>query len=218
MLKRKYDVLMFDMDGTIADTDPMLFETFKILYAKYRNGKSKSKEEIYYFSGPPIRDTLKNEFPEVDQDILFKEFHDISYSFYDTHIFPYPHCREVLKELKEDGFHLAVVTNKQHDLAVVVLKNLHLDDLIDYVVGFNDVSKGKPDKEGIMKAINHYGSDISKALYVGDNALDFYTAENAQVDCCLVNWGPRVLPSDIYPKYKISSYLDLKEKVYEQGI
>ena len=58
---KKYKVMLFDMDGTLADTDPMIVETFNILYDKYKNGNRRPKEEIYYFSGPPIRDTLKKE-------------------------------------------------------------------------------------------------------------------------------------------------------------
>ena len=214
-MKRKYDLLMFDMDGTLADTDPMLFETFNVLYDKYRPGFRRPKEEIYYFSGPPIRETLKKEFPDLEPNFIFDEFCKTSRPFYDTHVFSYEHSQEVLEDLKKDGFLLAVVTNKQHALSIVTLKNLHLDHLFDYVIGYDDVSKGKPDKEGILKVIDHYHIDKSRSLYIGDNALDLLTADNAGIDCYLVDWGPRVLSKDLRPKDKIKSYLDLKEKVYE---
>ena len=51
----KYQYLLFDMDGTLVDTDEMLIQTMHILYDKYRNGIYTPKEKIYYFSGPPIK-------------------------------------------------------------------------------------------------------------------------------------------------------------------
>ena len=203
------------MDGTIANTDPMIVATFNILYDKYRNGNRRPPEEIYYFSGPPIRQTLKNEFPELDQKMILDEFHDISRGFYDTHIFQFPHCNEVLRKLKNEGFKLGVVTNKMHDLTEVALKVLKLDDMFDVIIGFDDVKNGKPNGEGILKAISLFGGDLKHTIYVGDNASDYQTAKNAGVDCCLVNWGPRKLDERIIPTFKISSYLELEGHLYE---
>ena len=73
-MPKKYDVILFDMDGTMADTDPMILDTFHFLYQKYRNGKGRPDSEIAYFSGPPIRGTLKNEFQELDEDAIFEEY------------------------------------------------------------------------------------------------------------------------------------------------
>lgn len=214
-MHKKYQVILFDMDGTIVDTDPMLVETFNILYDKYPEAKRKTKEEIYYFSGPPIRETLQKEFPFLSVDEAVKEFYNTSYPLYFTHIFAYPHSKEVFLKLKKDGFKLGVVTNKMHDMALVALHNIDLDNIFDVVIGFDDVSRGKPDKEGICLASKMLKEDVSTALYVGDNKVDYLTAENAGIDCCLVSWGPRKLPDDIYPKYKIDSFLRLEECLYE---
>ena len=214
-MNKKYDIILFDMDGTLADSDPMLVETMNVLYDKYKNGNRPPKEKILYFSGPPIRETLKKEFPDMDLDFIYEEFHRESRIRYDTLIFNYPHTREVLETLKSKGFKLGVVTNKQHPLTVVALKVLKLDDLIDYIVGANDVSSPKPNPEGILKAIEYFHGDKKHTLYVGDNKSDWDTANNAGVDCCLVNWGPRKLPSEVVPTFKINDYLDLEEHLYE---
>lgn len=214
-MNRKYDVILFDMDGTIADTDPMIIDTMNTLYDKYKGGKRRPPEEIVYFSGPPIRDTLKQEFPDLDQKFIYDEFHRESRIRYDTHIFNFPHTKEVLLKLKEDGFKLGVVTNKQHDLTLVALNVLGLNDIFDVIIGFNDVSKGKPDPEGIYKAVAMLNGDIKHTLYVGDNKSDWLTANNAHVDCCIVNWGPRVLPKEVTPTFKINDYLELGGYLYE---
>ena len=215
-MNKKYNVILFDMDGTIADTDPMLFATMSVLYDKFKNGQRKTKEEIKYFSGPPIRGTLKKEFPELDPEFIYNEFYQTSKMFYESeHVLAYPYCRKVLLKLKEQGFRLGVVTNKVHDLAEITLKVVKLDDLMGCLIGINDVRVPKPNKEGIIKAINILGGDVEHTLYVGDNDMDLQTANNAGVDCCLISWGPRELSKDIKPKYKITSYLDLEGILYE---
>lgn len=213
---KQYKTILFDMDGTLCDSDQMIIQSMYVLYDKYNDGKRRPVEEIYYFSGPPIKETLMKEFPQVDIDEIFNEFAAVSRSFYDDYIFPYPDSREVLIRLKEKGYQLGVVTNKTHELTLVALKIINLNDLIDVVIGYNDVSNGKPDKEGILKAIQLLNSKKDDTLYVGDNVLDLETANNAGVDCCLVNWGPRKLDESVKPTFKIDSYLDLEEKLNER--
>ena len=215
MKTKRYSLVLFDMDGTVLDSDPMILESMNILYDKYRNGVRTPKEKVAYFSGPPIRDTLKNEFPHLDPEFIFNEFYKVSKSLYATHTFSYPHSKEVLLSLKEQGFKIGIVTNKLHALTEYALECIHFEGVFDYIVGFDDVVHGKPDKEGMEKAMAYYGVSKEKTIYIGDNKSDYDTANNSGVDCCLVNWGPRVLPSDIHPKYKINSYLELEDILYE---
>ena len=217
-MNKKYDVILFDMDGTIANTDRLILESFYKLYDKFNNGVRRSDEEIYYFSGPPIKETLKVEFPNYDTDYLFNEFYTISQAMYDEMIVGFPYAREVILKLKEAGIKLGVVTNKVRGPAYRVLKLINLDDdIYDIVIGYDDVKSGKPSPEGINKALEHLNfSDKSRVLYIGDNAIDDATAKNAGVDSCICYWGPRKLPEDLNPTYKIYDYRELLEKVFHE--
>ena len=215
MKNKRYSLVIFDMDGTVLNSDPMILEAMNVLYDKYRNGNRTPKEKVIYFSGPPIRETLKKEFPNLDQNFIFEEFHKESYKLYKTHTFSYPHSKEVLLSLRKQGFKLAIVTNKLHSLTEYALQCIGLENIFDYIVGFDDVKNPKPNGEGILKAITHFNENRSSSIYIGDNKSDLDSANNAQIDCCLVNWGPRVLPKDIKPKYKINSYLELEGILYE---
>ena len=215
MLNKKYNLILFDMDGTVADSDPMIKEAMHILYDKYRHGVRTPDSEIIYFSGPPIRDTLKKEFPDLDQNFIFDEFHHESFKLYPTHVFSYPHSKEVLLDLKKEGFKLGIVTNKIHSLTEYALTCIDLENIFDLIIGINDVWEPKPSGEGILKAIEYFKTDKKHTLYVGDNKSDLDTANNAGVDCCLVSWGPRKLDPNLKPKFKISSYLELEEHLYE---
>lgn len=214
-MPRKYDVILFDLDGTTADTDSIIIATMNYLYDTYRGGRRTPIEKIYYFSGPPIKGTLKNEFPDMDNEFMFKAFYEKSKTLYRSHVLPFPHCREVLLQLKKEGFKLGVVTSKIHELSKITLEVVHLDDLIDVLIAFDDVKNPKPDKEGIIKGIEYFHSTKERTLYIGDNEIDLLSANNAGIDCALVYWGPRVLSPNLQPKYKLNSFLELKEKLYD---
>lgn len=208
----KYTTLLFDFDGTIGDTDDVIVQTFLTLYKMYRKGEPTPIEQIYYFSGPPIRETLKKEFPELDLQFILDEFHRISWDYYSIYLKPVKGCLEVLKELKDLGYKMGVVTNKIHKNTVYCLKLLHMEDYFDSIVAFDDVSKGKPDKEPMLKAMHELGEeDVTKTLYIGDNLSDYISAKNASMDCAIVCWGPRVLDKSANPKYRLSNFNELKE-------
>ena len=213
-MPNKYDLILFDMDGTIANTDELVVETMFEMYDLYRGGNRTPREKCYYFSGPPIRDTLRNEFPGQDDDFLVSEFSRLSKDKYDTMVTPYPHSKEVKLMLREMGIKLGVVTNKFHQMAKHCLEVINLDDVMDVLIGFDDVKNHKPHQEGIYKAMEMMGvKDIKKVLYVGDNALDIETAKNAKVDSVLVTWGPRKIDESVKPTYKIDDYYDLLEVI-----
>ena len=108
----KYKILLFDLDGTLCDTDEMIVQTMQAIYKEFKPVKERSREELYYFSGPPIRDTLANEFPDQDPDYMYDVFKKVSKGFYKDFVYPYKDEIEILTALKEKGYRLGVVTNK----------------------------------------------------------------------------------------------------------
>ena len=213
-MNKKYEVLLFDLDGTVADTDEMIVETMNILYDLYRDGRRTPKEEIYYFSGPPIYETLDKEFPGCDLEFMHQEFRRVSLQLYPKTVTAYPGCRETLIKLKEEGYKLGIITNKIHSSTLFCLDLIGLKDIFDVLVCYDDVSHPKPHQEAIYKAMNELNvSDLQKILYIGDNKLDFLTAVNAGVDCALVTWGPRNIDKTLKAKMFISSYEDLYRRL-----
>ena len=69
----KYKLILFDIDGTIANTDELIFASLNVLYGKYRNGVRTPESKMIYFSGPPMYDTLDKEFPGQDTEMLLEE-------------------------------------------------------------------------------------------------------------------------------------------------
>ena len=206
----KYRVLLFDLDGTLCDTDEMLIQSFFALYKKYRPAKMRTREELIYFSGPPIKKTLIDEFPDYSFEEIYKAFQETSRELYLPYVKAFDNEIETLKKLKEAGYLLGVVTNKGAPLTKYSLEVAHIDGLFDVVISADDVNAPKPSPAGINKALERLGiEDKDKVLYIGDNDIDYETACNAGTDAMLVTWGPREIKRKKDAKYAVTSYNEL---------
>ena len=208
----KYKLLLFDLDGTLADTDEMVVQSFYSLYKRYTPKVIREREELYYFSGPPIRETLLKEFPDYDINEMMEAFKTISRGFYAPYVVAYQDEVEVLKALKDKGYLLGVVTNKGGPLTKYTLELCHIEDLFDVVVSADDVAVPKPNPTGVYQAMQALNiKNKGDVLYIGDNDIDFFTGENAGVDTMLVSWGPREIKCLDKAKYQAKSYNEVRE-------
>lgn len=210
----KYSLLLFDLDGTIADTFPCLVKSMEHFYKKYGDGNLPSEAKLATFSGPPMPDTMRKEFPDQDPIALTKEFVEVSLTNYPTCTLIYDGCLESLKKLKQNGLHIAIVTNKSHKPSELVIDVLHLNDLIEDVIGIDEVKNPKPDGEGCLTMMKRFGiTNPNEVLYIGDNTTDLITAKNAGIDCALVSWGPNPVDMIYEPAIKADTFEELTEKI-----
>ena len=208
----KYKLLLFDLDGTLANTDEMVVQSFYALYKEFKPRVVRTREELYYFSGPPIRETVKTEFPDYDPKVVHQAFSRISRDFYAPYVTEYEDEIEVLKALKEAGYLLGVVTNKGGPLTKYTLEICHIEDMFDVVISADDVDSPKPNPEGIYKAMEKVGiKNKGDVLYIGDNDIDYFSGSNAGVETMLVSWGPREIKCLDKAKYVASSYNEMRK-------
>ena len=85
----KYKTLIFDIDGTVVNTDELIANTFLALYDAITPNVRRSKEELYYYSGPPLEDNLRNDYPEEMVDICAKTFREITDKLIETELVEY---------------------------------------------------------------------------------------------------------------------------------
>lgn len=196
-METKYKLYLFDLDGTLLDSDEMLKVTFHTLYKLYKPDYKIDDKRILTFSGPQIRDTLLQEFPEMDQDLMLSEWRKYSNANYDKYVRLYPGANALLRIMKEKNILFSIITNKHRFATDYTMKFLKLDDLNIFCVCADEAGKLKPNPDGIYMAMNHFGITNKKdVIYIGDSIFDYLTAKNAGVDFGLVSWSPRKLPND----------------------
>lgn len=181
--------VIFDLDGTLLNTDLLIHKTFDHVFEKYKPGYILSEEEHLSFLGPTLKDTFARYFPESMSDELIEYYRDYNHAHHEDFVTIYPTVKETLETLKTKGCPLAVVTTKYSKAAYLGLDLFDLTQYFDVVLGMDNVNRVKPDPEGILKAMNQ--TNCKKALYVGDNTSDILAGKNAGVHTAGVKWTPK---------------------------
>lgn len=191
--QRRYDAVIFDLDGTLLDTLSDLTSSANAAAMKYGFVK-RSREEIRSFVGNGIRRLIQQIVPEGEENPDFENVYTSFREHYNAHCMdetePYPGIMLLLDQLKKEGYKTAIVSNKA-DFAVKKLKDVYFGELVDVAIGEREGCRRKPAPDSVWKALEEIGVERDRAVYVGDSDVDIMTAKNAEMDCIPVSWGFR---------------------------
>ncbi len=213
MKNQKIKVLIFDMDGTIIDSDQVVIDTWIELIKVFKPKDYKIDiEKLRTYSGPPVIDSCKDCFPEYDPNFILKEYRNRTKKYY-KNLGIFDGCKEIITKLHEDGYKLSIVTSKNTERTKDSLRDFDLLHFFDYIVTADDVDVGKPNPEGMNKVLNHFNITSDEALAIGDTGFDFFASKNANIKCILMKMCKRVYQKDIKPYYFVSNYYELYEVI-----
>jgi pyrophosphatase PpaX len=190
--------ILFDLDGTLIDTNELIITTYLHTLDKYFPGKYR-REDVLPFMGP----TLHQAFSTVDPDRveeMVQEYRTFNIANHDALVREFPGVLETIKTLNEKGYKLGVVTTKRHDVAIKGLRLMGLDPFFKVVIALEHVTNVKPDPEPIFKALEPLGSAPEEALMVGDNYHDILAGKNAGTKTAGVAWS--IKGRDYIAKYE----------------
>ncbi len=189
----KYDLAIFDMDGTILNTLTDLKNSLN--YSLSACGyNTRSLSEVRRFVGNGIRKLVERGVPQNTDSYNTSKVFEIFNKHYAVHCTdttkPYDGVIDVLAKLKEKGMKTAVVSNKS-DYAVQSLCEQFFSGLFDCKIGVKDGINKKPCPDSVNLVLKQLNTEKERAVYIGDSEVDIATAENAKVDCISVDWGFR---------------------------
>ncbi len=208
-------LVVFDVDGTLVDTDEVILATWKELIRLYKPSDYFLDDDVIRtFSGPPLRDSIKRVFPEMDQEFIFNEYNRITPWLYKSNIKKFPNVVNVLNDLKKDGYQLAVLTNKDSRMTRYTLELAGIDiNLFSEIVTADDVKTLKPNPEGLLSILNKLNVKNEEAISVGDTEFDYYCGKNANVKTIMMTMKKRPYESKIFPLAFCSNYNDLYKEI-----
>lgn len=181
-----FDGIIFDVDGTLAETHELIFASFNHVAEKYLN-KRLTNEEIVSLFGP-TEDVILKEWMKEDYESARKDYFDFYESKHSEMAEIFPGLMEVVKFIKEKSIPLGIFTGKGRDSATITLKSIGLYDQFDMILSGDDVDEHKPSPEGINKFLEMYKLNPERVLMVGDAIHDVMASERAGVKCALVLW------------------------------
>ena len=189
----KYELIVFDMDGTILDTLEDLKNSMNHTLRLY-DMPERTLDEIRSFVGNGIRKLIERAVVSGTSDDQIEIIHKDFMKHYEVHCAdftrPYNGVNDLIKELRNRGYKTAVVSNKAHD-AVLDLCDQYFPDLFDLAIGERPEIAKKPAPDMVNLALEQLGISRENAVYIGDSDVDVATARNSNLDMIAVDWGFR---------------------------
>ncbi len=176
-------LIIFDLDGTILNTNADMTNSMNYLLKSInarlidtndmREAMNKGRRYL-------IETALGRKTSDEENDRYQKIYND--YYFLNKNILtkPYEGIIDLLDKLKEEGYLLAVCSNKLHDATFGLVEEI-LPNYFDYVIGSSRKFKRKPDKEMIIHILDKLNVSKENTVYIGDTRADIKAASNAGV-------------------------------------
>lgn len=214
----KYKAILFDFDGTLADTLPICFYSFQKVFAAY-DQRTLTDQDIVAMFGP-------SEVGIIQQNLRCKDrVHEAIDDYYlhyerehDRYVSSNQEILELINLIHHKGISTGIVTGKARKSYDISVKHLFPGDLIKISITGDDVVDPKPHPEGIIKAMNLLGWLPEETLYVGDSQADIEAGIRARVKTAGVNWLDNSHGSEfsIKPDYQFSSISDFISELIEK--
>ncbi len=211
--ERKFDIILFDLEGTLVDFQWRLNNAVKEILQVLVNagidpaiyGQSPSYAGLYN-STRDITGGWKRE----DSKSLFDQLADI-YERYDRDALsrwvPYPDTVDTLARLSDYGYRMGVVSNCGVYASETVLEKFGLAGHFELVLSRNDVEYLKPRPESLKLALKKLYAPAGRSLFVGDSLNDILAADRVPMASCFLSGGESIVTgenADI-ATYRISS-------------
>ncbi|MCC8138467.1 MAG: HAD family hydrolase [Clostridiales bacterium] len=203
---RRYDIILFDLDGTLTESAPGIVNA--ILYALKKNGiEETDRDKLMTFVGPPLYDTFQAEYGMSKQqaDHMVDDFREYYHERGWKENSPYGGIPEMLQELRTQGRKLAVATSKPEESAKQILTWFGLAEYFDLIAGATMDDSRSRKGDVIAYAIAQLNLESAREqeaaqampaketadhiLMVGDRSHDVAGAKENGISCVGVLYG-----------------------------
>jgi phosphoglycolate phosphatase len=209
-------IVVFDLDGTLIDTAPDLVAALNVVLARI-GVPSVPYAQARNMVGGGARKMIERGLTAEGRSVTGPELDRLVCGFiehYAAHIAdssrPFPGLEATLARLAQDGYHLAVCTNKLEWLARKLLHALGLSQPFNVICGADTFNVQKPDPLFLARTISQAGAHADHAVMVGDSISDIVMAKTASIPVIAVDYGYSETPvADLGADLVISTLADL---------
>lgn len=182
MLTDRYDLFIFDWDGTLSTTTQIV-RSARLLKRRYSLSEINKHKEMYI---------NESESPaEIKAQGDINSFYNFIYGLYS--VFYRPKLKkgtfELLEQLRKKGKKIAIFSDSNRHRLLIETRNLGVFQKVDLVLSSDTIKMFKPNPAGLVAIVGKFGIKKSRCIYVGDMAADVFTARFAGISSCAVEDG-----------------------------
>ena len=191
----KFKGIIFDLDGTVADTGDDLSTGINLMLESFGFEK-KSRKEILKHINFGAKEFVRGCLP--DESLLDEALNRYKAFYAECYLdktYLYDGIAELVESLHKNNIKMCVLSNKHEDMTKRIVSELLNDDSFVEVVGGSERFPHKPDPKSALYLAEKMGFEPDEILYIGDSDVDMKTAINAGMFPLGVTWGYR--PEDV---------------------
>jgi len=182
--------IIFDFDGTLANTWPVIFHCCVHVFQKHDN-RELTLTDIHAMTGPTELKII--EMHLANQAMAAAAVEDFVADYENQHealVERDEAILNLLRHLRQSGVGLALFTGKSRRTLEISLRKLGWDIVFDKIVSGDDVRHSKPSPEGILQILEAMSWDRKDTIFVGDSNDDMQAGRDAQVRTFAAQWMP----------------------------
>lgn len=199
----RFDTVLFDLDGTILDTNELIHDSF--VYTLKQYGYTFTDEQILAFNGPPLYDTFTKLNPQKAEEMV-QTYRAHNLKKHDEMVTLFPHVQETLDILQNNGIKMGIISAKMRTGVMQGLELTKIKNYFDTIITFDDITNPKPHPEPVLKGLEDLKSDKNKTIMIGDNFHDIVSGNKAGVQTVAVSWSLKGI--DVLKKYEPTYTID----------
>lgn len=209
--------VIFDLDGTLADTSGDLIAAANACFADQPGDQplcAAGDAAVSFQGGRAMlrlgQDRLGLSWSDAQAEAKYQELLQHYGAHIDVHTVLYPGAIEAVGALTARGYAVGICTNKPEGLAQELLTRLGVRDRFAALVGADTLPVRKPDPAPLVEVVHRVGGDMSRCCLIGDTITDHKTARAAGARSVLVTFGPAGQQvRDLGPDALLDRYEDL---------
>ena len=199
--------ILFDFDGTLINTNDLIFESYRVAFKEVLN-RNIQMDEILKLYGRPLYPSLIEYGEEGER--LYKIYREFNEKNHDILAKPFDKVSEGLLKLKNKGYRMGIVTSKRIHLVNRGIKLMGFDGLFETIVTPDETEKTKPDPEPVICGCERLRVKPSEVIYVGDSLFDMEAGKAAGTKLCAVKYS--ITPHEKLLEYNPEFFVDTIEE------
>lgn len=195
MTNPPWRAVLFDLDGTIANTIPLIIASYRHTLTKHRLDVP-DDAVITSWIGRTLHDQFGRLVPADEVEGIVETYSAWQMAHLPELLTPFEGITEMLEALSDAGVKAGIVTSKRRGPALRTIEHLGLDRWLSVAAAYEDTPRHKPDPAPLLAGAATLAFDVDTTVYVGDFPTDLTAAQAAGMAGVGVTWGSG-LPEDM---------------------